>query len=155
MELGLLIAMLKSRNGGEWQCDFIATLREICSYQFIRIISEEGSAILPLLEKVKKQCLADVEIDNEWFQRTLEETAKMARRFPVYLKRQFVALPDFSETALNILRLQADGLSIPKIAEILDMNPRTVKYHAQENYRKLGVSGKSEAVLAARNLGIL
>ncbi len=155
MELGLLIAMLKSRNGGEWQCDFIATLREICSYQFIRIISEEGAAILPLLEKVKKQCLADVEIDNEWFQRTLEETAKMARRFPVYLKRQFVALPDFSETALNILRLQADGLSIPKIAEILDMNPRTVKYHAQENYRKLGVSGKSEAVLAARNLGIL
>ncbi len=155
MELGLLTAILKSRNGGEWQHDFVATLKEICSYQFIRIISEEGAAILSLLEKVKKQCLADAEIDKQWFQRMLEETAKMARRFPVYLKQQFVTLPNFSKTALDILRLQADGLSIPKIAEILDMNPRTVKYHTQENYRKLGASGKSEALLAARNLGIL
>lgn len=35
------------------------------------------------------------------------------------------------------------------------MKEATVKYHARENYRKLGVSGKADAVLAARNLGIL
>jgi DNA-binding CsgD family transcriptional regulator len=30
-----------------------------------------------------------------------------------------------------------------------------VKYHAKENYRKLGVSGKTDAVLMARSVGIL
>ena len=35
------------------------------------------------------------------------------------------------------------------------MKEATVKYHVKENYRKLGVSGKADAVLAARNLGIL
>ena len=40
-------------------------------------------------------------------------------------------------------------------AQELSMKVATVKYHAAENYRKLGVSGKADAVLAARNLGIL
>ena len=64
-------------------------------------------------------------------------------------------MPDFCETALAILRLQAEGLSVNQISERLSMKAATVKYHTKENYRKLGVSGKTDAVLAARNLGIL
>ncbi|MCX4274043.1 MAG: helix-turn-helix transcriptional regulator, partial [Acetatifactor sp.] len=62
---------------------------------------------------------------------------------------------DFCEAALSVLRLQAEGKSVGKIAQELSMKEATVKYHAKENYRKLGVSGKADAVLAARNLGIL
>ena len=62
---------------------------------------------------------------------------------------------DFSENALAILRLQAAGLPVREIAEKLGMKPETVRYHTKENYRKLGVSGKTDAVLAARNLNLL
>ena len=83
------------------------------------------------------------------------ETGKMAVRYPVYLKRQLAQRPDFCETALDILRLQAEGLSVNKIAQELGMKAETVRYHTKENYRKLGVAGKTDAVLAARDLGIL
>ena len=66
----------------------------------------------------------------------------MAVRYPAYLKRQLSATLDFSENALAILRLQAEGLSVTKIAQRLSMKSETVKYHISENYRKLGVSGK-------------
>ena len=100
-------------------------------------------------------CAEDEKIEVQWLEKLYTETAKMARRYPVYLGHQFAEIPNFSEMALQILRLQADGLSITKIAEALHMNPRTVKYHAQENYRKLQASNKSEALLAARNLNLL
>lgn len=155
MELGLLTAIVKNRLGVQWQDELIDTITEICEYRFIRIISEEGAALNNLLNIIKKRCLENKKIDNAWFTDVLEETAKMARRYPGYLRKQMVEIPDFSETAINILRMQADGLSIPQIAEKLNMNARTVKYHTQENYKKLGVSGKSEAILLARNLGML
>jgi LuxR family maltose regulon positive regulatory protein len=79
----------------------------------------------------------------------------MALRYPVYLNARLAELPDFPENALAVLRLQADGLSNPKIAQRLGMNLETVKYHAKSTYKKLGVSGKAEAVLAARDLGLL
>ena len=93
--------------------------------------------------------------DKEWLSRLMEETGKVAVRYPVYLKGQLAKAPDFCEAALSVLRLQAEGKSVGRIAQELSMKEATVKYHAKENYRKLGVSGKADAVLAARNLGIL
>ena len=79
----------------------------------------------------------------------------MARRYPLYLKKQTATQSDFHPTALTILRLQADGLSLNQIAQKLGMKPFTVSYHIQENYRKLNVTRKADALLAARGLGII
>ena len=79
----------------------------------------------------------------------------MAVRYPAYLKGRLAEAPDFCEAALSILRLQAEGKSASQIAGELSMKEATVKYHVKENYRKLGVCGKADAVLTARDLGIL
>lgn len=155
MEVALLSAIIKERLDGDWQGELMSVLRQASSYAFLRLISEEGAAINPLLQAVRKDCAADPEIDQKWLQNLLTETAAVAVRYPVYLKKQLAEVPDFSPTALTILRLQADGLSVNKIADQLGMKAVTVKYHTRENYRKLGVAGKTDAVLAARNLGIL
>lgn len=155
MEVGLLSAIIKERLNGNWLDELLPVLRQASAYGYIRLISEEGAAINPLLQAARKECSNDSEIDSDWLRRLLTETAGMAVRYPVYLKKQLAEVPDFSQTALTILRLQADGLSVNKIAEQLNMKAVTVKYHTRENYRKLGVSGKTDAVLAARNLGIL
>lgn len=155
MEIKLLTAIIRYRQGEEWQSGFMEMLRMASEYKFIRLISEEGPAVAELLKKIKKEAREDAAIDKEWFERLLNESTDMAVRYPVYLKRQLSSAVDFSENALAILRLQAEGLSVRKIAEKLEMKPETVKYHTKENYRKLGVSGKTDAVLAARNLNLL
>ncbi len=155
MEVGLLSAIIKERLNGDWLGELLPVLRQASSYGYIRLISEEGAAINSLLQAARKECANDPQIDADWLHKLLTETAGMAVRYPIYLKKQLAEIPDFSQTALTILRLQADGLSVNKIAEQLNMKAVTVKYHTRENYRKLGVSGKTDAVLAARNLGIL
>lgn len=155
MEVKLLSAIIRERQGMEWKTDFMTLLREACDYRFLRFISEEGPAVVTLLRQVQKECLDDEYIEKNWFERLLQESAEMAVRYPVYLKRQLSAELNFSENALAVLRLQAEGMSVKQIAEQLHLKPETVKYHTKENYRKLGVSGKTDAVLAARNLNIL
>lgn len=155
MEAGILTAVARSRMGEEWKPDFLAALREAGSYGFLRLITEEGPAVNGLLRQVKKDCLADEQFDKDWLERLCREADAMAVRYPAYLKRQLSAPLDFSENALAILRLQAEGLSVTKIAARLNLKPETVKYHVSENYRKLGVNGKADAMLAARSLNLL
>ncbi len=155
MEVCLLSALTKYRTGGEWKREFLSALHEACSYHFIRLVSEEGAAAQELFAAAGKNFLEKEIADKEWLFQLMEETGKVAVRYPVYLKGQLAKVPDFCETALSVLRLQAEGKSVGRIAQELSIKESTVKYHAKENYRKLGVSGKVDAVLAARNLGIL
>ena len=155
MEVCLLSAIAKYRTGGAWKEEFLSALKEACGYRFIRFISEEGAAAQELFVAAGKSFLEKEIPDKEWLSRLMGETGKVAVRYPVYLKGQLAKAPDFCEAALSVLRLQAEGKSVGKIAQKLSMKEATVKYHAKENYRKLGVSGKADAVLAARNLGIL
>lgn len=155
MEVCLLSAIAKYRTGGTWKEEFLSALKEACGYRFIRLISEEGAAVQELFVAAGKSFLEKEIPDKEWLSRLMGETGKVAVRYPVYLKGQLAKAPDFCEAALSVLRLQAEGKSVGKIAQELSMKEATVKYHAKENYRKLGVSGKADAVLAARNLGIL
>ena len=155
METGLLSAITKERAGGPWQEELAAVLQEAEHYCFLRLITEEGAAVWPLLQREKKALREAGTLDKGWLRRLLTETEEMSRRYPLYLKKRTAAAADFKGTALTILRLQADGLSLNQIAKKLDMKPFSVSYHIQENYRKLNVDRKADALLAARSLGIL
>ena len=56
---------------------------------------------------------------------------------------------------LRILRFLPTHLSFREIAERVHVSANTVKSQANAVYRKLGVSGRSEAVSRARQLGLL
>ena len=155
METGLLSAVTKERAGGPWQEELTAVLREAESYRFLRLITEEGAAVWPLLQREKKAMQSAGTLDKDWLRRVLDEAAEVSRRYPLYLKKRAAAAADFSDTALAILRLQADGLSVNQIAQELALKPDNVKYHIKENYRKLNVDNKADALLAARSLGLL
>jgi LuxR family maltose regulon positive regulatory protein len=155
MEVGVLSAIAKYRLGMEWREELLTALREAGSYGFLRLISEEGAAVRELLRQMKPETLEREGVDRAWLKRLFQDTEEMALRYPVYLSARLAELPDFSENALAVLRLQADGLSNGQIAQRLQMNLETVKYHAKSTYKKLGVSGRAEAVLAARDLGLL
>lgn len=154
MELGVLKSIIKFRKKSAWQEEFIEVLRKIKEYDFIRIVSEHGAAVYPLLDAVREEFLSD-EDTAEWFGKMLEETRKIALRYPVYLKTEIVNLPALSETAVNILKMQAEGMTLKQIGERLGITERTAKFHAQETYRKLGVNSRTKAILEAKNLNII
>jgi len=154
IELNILTAVLKRRSGSSWQENFRKALTAACRYGFVRVISEESSAAAELFDGVKNE-IKDWGLDSGWLEKTAAMTKRAAVYYPAYLKGQHAAAADFSKLDLDILRMQADGYSVPEIAKMLEINSRTVKYHVQENYRRLGASGKAEAVLTARNLKLL
>ena len=155
METGLLSVVTKERASGPWQEELAAVLHEAEKYRFLRLITEEGAAVWPLLQREKKALLETGTLDQAWLRRVLDEAEAMSRRYPLYLKKRAATAADFCGTALAVLRLQADGLSVSQIAQRLGIKPDTVKYHTKENYRKLNAASKADALLAARSLGIL
>lgn len=146
MECELLMAILQYRQGQEsWKAGFQKVYTEIEDYHFVRIISREGCAVLPLLKaeawKVK---------DKKFMEQVLQETKSMAEYYPFYLKKQESQVESFPENAIRILRMQAYGKSNQQIADELGINIGTVKYHCKQTYKKLGVTGKTAAVMEAR-----
>ena len=155
METGLLSSITKERAGGPWQEELTAVLQEAEHYRFLRLLTEEGAAVWPLLQREKKTLMEAGTLDKDWLCRVLSEAEEIARRYPLYLKKRAATAADFCGMALSVLRLQADGLSVNQIAQRLEIKPDTVKYHTKENYRKLNAASKADALLAARSLGIL
>lgn len=60
-----------------------------------------------------------------------------------------------SERELQVLKLLAEGRSNKEIANDLDLSPNTVKTHIARLFEKLEVRRRTEAILRARELGML
>ncbi len=130
----------------------VTELRSVCNSE--QYISEEGIAAAELFDGVKND-IKNWGLEAEWLEKVITITKRAMVYYPPYLKGQKAVASDFAKLDLDILRMQADGYSVTEIAKMLELNSRTVKYHVQENYKRLGVSGKAEAILTARNLKLL
>lgn len=62
---------------------------------------------------------------------------------------------DLTEREIEVLELFGQRLSYDQVAHNLVISPLTVKTHARNIYKKLGVSGRREAVALARQIGLL
>jgi DNA-binding CsgD family transcriptional regulator len=61
--------------------------------------------------------------------------------------------PELTPREVEVLRWLAEGLSNKAIAAALGVSPRTVNFHLDNLYSKLGVTSRTEAVLAALRQG--
>jgi DNA-binding CsgD family transcriptional regulator len=60
-----------------------------------------------------------------------------------------------TEREREVLELLADGLSNKEIAARLGLSPNTVKTHVSRLFEKLRVARRTEAILLARELGLV
>jgi DNA-binding CsgD family transcriptional regulator len=60
-----------------------------------------------------------------------------------------------SERELEVLSLMASGQSNKEIARQLALSPNTVKTHIGNLFEKLGAKRRTEAILRARELGVI
>ena len=73
-------------------------------------------------------------------------------------KERSAAIPGASALTaaeLRLLPLLSTHLSVPEVAAEIYLSPHTIKSQMQSIYRKLGVSSRNQAVMRARELGLL
>jgi DNA-binding NarL/FixJ family response regulator len=56
---------------------------------------------------------------------------------------------------MEVVALIAEGLTNKEIAQKLHVSLRTVKYYTTNLYTKMDVSGRAQAAVRARELGLL
>lgn len=78
-----------------------------------------------------------------------------ARAVPFEANTRVQQALGISARELEVLRLLADGRSNKEIARELDVSPNTVKTHVARLYEKLEVRRRAQAILRARELGML
>ena len=107
--------------------------------------SREGPILFPMLEKESFLW------KEETYRRQVEEEcSRMRNYYPSCLSNVHEQRVLLSENALQILKMQSEGLSAAVIAEQLKLSEATVKYHCRETYRKFGVKNKAAAITEAR-----
>jgi PAS domain S-box-containing protein len=93
-------------------------------------------------------------VASEDLVRTLTAIGRELGRF---LSRRWaeVGARPLSERETEVLRLAAEGMSGPDIAERLVLSPATVKTHFEHIYEKLGVGDRTAAVAQALRSGLI
>jgi DNA-binding NarL/FixJ family response regulator len=64
-------------------------------------------------------------------------------------------IDELSPRELEVLRLVADGLPTKQIAAALSISERTVKFHVNSIFHKLGADNRAQAVALAAQRGLL
>lgn len=60
---------------------------------------------------------------------------------------------DLTEREMAVIQLLAEGLTNPEIAAMLEVRPRTIKFHLDNIYSKLGVNTRTAAAIYALRQG--
>lgn len=159
-EAGALLAAVLWAAGRrrEAQETLEAVLFEMQPSGFVRLVADEGAAVLPVLKKItvtSRQAdyaggLEPVYVNNVYLaaygvsKRHAGIMAGLGDK-PVKLSRQ----------QKRIISLLAQGYKREDIMEITALSRNTVKTHIRLAYDKLGVNSAADAVTKARELGII
>jgi len=81
----------------------------------------------------------------------------ISRRLLAHFEEQPAAHPDtvLTNRELDVLVLISKGLTLPKVAAMLDISRNTAAGHVKSIYRKLNISSRAEAVLEAGKIGLI
>ena len=146
IQLHLLEAVIHRRGGREqWRSELEAALALARRYRLIRVIADEGVAIVDMLGELDLP-------EDAWSQAVLRLTRAQAARYPACMKPAS-GRPLFTDREYQVYSLMLAGYKNAKIAAILSISERTVKHYTAEIYRKLGVATRSEALSRAAELG--
>lgn len=147
LQAGILLAITQYRMGQEgWEVTLNHSLTRCEQYDFIRLVAEEGAALLPLLEK------AALSISPQYKEQIIKETRKYALLYPHYLKPLQMLAEPLTDTEKTVLQLLCKGLSNDEIAMLMGVALRTVKFHTGNLYAKMNVKGRLEATKKANIL---
>ena len=117
---------------------------------FVRAFIGEGSGLISLLHQAHAARIMPDYIDT-----LLAEFNRGAKDQPVEAAATSGLVEPLSDREKDVLKLLAQGCTDKKIAESLVIARETVHKHLKNIYGKLDVHSRTEAILRARQLGVL
>jgi len=127
-------------------------------YRAIRIIADEGAAVLPILKKVTfkiERSEYSGELDSQYVNQVLQcayEVSTQHKGITAHLNEKPVKL---SKKQQYILTLLAQGYRKADIISISGLTINTIKSHTKLIYEKLGVNKAADAVMEAKRRGLI
>ena len=122
-------------------------------YCFIRLIADEGSVVVKLIQAF---LLAKPDTNHkEFLNKVIEPARILTSYYPQYLSSIKPVNEALTASEKSILRLAKAGLSNQEIAATMCVSLPTVKFHISNILRKLGVENRSSAAQRASELGII
>ncbi len=146
IQLNLLEAVCDYRAGeAAWRERMEEALALAKRYGLVRVIADEGMAVIDMLN--------DLDLpDGPWERSVLALTRRQAANYPNYMKQAAIK-PVFTDREYQVYSLMIAGYRNAKIASILNISERTVKYFCALIYKKMGVTTRAEALTRAAELG--
>ncbi len=137
----VLEAILNYRLGNpRWEAILLPALQKAEEYHYVRVIADEGIAIVPLLKKLKKSVL-----HSDFMQEVLSEADRMAKMYPDYMEPEIKLQEPLTKKELEILHLIHYAKSSEEICNICNISYSGLKFHNRNIYRKLGVNNRQDA----------
>lgn len=127
-------------------------------YRVVRIIADEGAAVLPILKKLSaKADRIDYsgKLDSRYVNQVLlcaHEVSSQHKGITANLSEKPVKL---SKKQQYIISLLAQGYKNADIVSMTGLSLSTVKTHTQMAYGKLGVNNSADAVMEAKRRGLI
>ena len=159
-EAGVLKSSLEWAVGSKKEA--IKTLKMVLlamqPYRVIRIIADEGTAVLPILKKIavsEEQLGTKRQIDSLYLNQIILCAYEISKRhigITAYINNKPVKL---SKQQKYILSFLAQGYTNAEITKLTGLTLNTVKSHTKIVYQKLGVNKAADAVIEAKKLGII
>lgn len=141
-----------------WDADHLPHTEDDTETALLDAIDTGASAYLTksatageIVEAVRRAAQGDVLIPVALFARAIARQRKLASE---QVEREKL-LAEFTPRELEILRVPAQGLATPAIAEQLGIAAHTVDWHLRHVIEKLKVHSKLQAVVAAARLGLI
>lgn len=159
-EAGVLLALVYWSTGEKQQARSIMeeTLQITQKYGFVRIIADEGASVLPVLKDClnalnahDKQCgLNRAYVNNVYLAAYAASKKHRGLAWNIHVKPV-----KLSRQQAMILSMMAKGFKQKQIAEMASLALPTVKSHTYVMYKKLDVNNANDAILKARDMGLI
>ena len=148
----LSAVMLYRTNDPLWKKDFTEALKRAESFRYIRVIADEGIAVLPLFEELSQK--ERKQFDKNWYDRTEETVREMAGYYPDYMQEKSQVDVSLTKAESRVMRYLCQGMSSEEICDQLHISYSGLKYHKRNIYRKMGTRTLEEAISIAKTMGI-
>ena len=149
----LLIAILYHRQKSpRWHDYFTEAMKRAENFRYIRVIADEGAAILPLFNDLEPE--EKKEFNPSWYERVEEAVREMAFHYPNYLQETKEKEISLTKAEKKVMTSLCQGLNSEEICDQLHITYSGLKYHKRNIYRKMGVHTIQEAISMAKTMGL-
>ena len=158
IEANVLLIVLKWITGKKQEAVLLlqTTLAGAEPYYFIRVFADEGQAILPIINRLRKNLCTESKSTPDYkyvheIQQAAYDQSKRQRGITCASSRPI----KLSKQQKYILELLAKGYKNAEIVEMTGLSINTIRSHTKIAYQKLEVGTAMDAVFRARELELI